>query len=72
MNERAVIDDPQSVGWGANPLVVVQEYLPRGWEAYWKDGTIIIAGEDNAGWTLKDYVLPRLASGMIYARELET
>lgn len=30
----------------------------------------IIAGEDNCGWTLDDYVLPRLASGMYFGREI--
>lgn len=32
---------------------------------------IWIAGEDNAGWTMQDYIIPRLASGIIYAREAE-
>jgi hypothetical protein len=31
---------------------------------------VVIAGEDNAGWTMGDYVLPRLASGMIFGREI--
>ncbi len=30
---------------------------------------VLIAGEDFAGRTLDDYVLPRLASGNIFARE---
>lgn len=30
---------------------------------------IYIAGEDHAGWTLDDYVIPRLASGLIVAKE---
>ncbi len=30
---------------------------------------IEILGEDVAGWTLDDYVIPRLASGLIGARE---
>ena len=70
MNPRAVIESPQKVGWGANPLTTVEQYLPRGWVVYWQDGMLYIAGEDDAGWTLKDYVLPRLASGMIYAKEI--
>lgn len=32
---------------------------------------IVIAGRDNAGWTLDDYVLPRLASGLIYGQEID-
>lgn len=31
---------------------------------------VIIAGEDSAGWTLDDYVLPRLASGLYFGREV--
>lgn len=31
----------------------------------------VITGEDNAGWTLDDYVIPRLASGLIFATEVE-
>jgi hypothetical protein len=27
------------------------------------DGSVAISGEDVAGWTLEDYVIPRLASG---------
>ena len=30
----------------------------------------IIAGEDVAGWTLDDYVIPRLGSGLIFAEEI--
>lgn len=37
-----------------------------------ENGTLsfVIAGEDNAGWTFDDYVEPRLASGLIYAKEI--
>ena len=31
---------------------------------------VIIAGTDNAGWTMSDYVLPRLGSGLISGREI--
>ena len=31
----------------------------------------VIAGEDRAGWTMDDYVIPRLASGLIWATELD-
>lgn len=30
----------------------------------------LIGGEDVAGWTLDDYVLPRLASGGMYGHEI--
>ena len=65
---RAIIDDATRVGWGSDPIKVVQEYLPRGYEARLEGSAIIIEGEDNAGWTMEGYVIPRLASGMIYAR----
>lgn len=31
----------------------------------------MIAGEDNAGWTMAAYVIPRLASGLIGCTEVE-
>ena len=31
----------------------------------------VIAGEDNAGWTLDDYVIPRLASGLYVGKEID-
>jgi hypothetical protein len=35
------------------------------------DLTFVIAGEDNAGWTLDGYVIPRYASGLIWATEID-
>jgi len=50
----------------------VQAYLPRGYTAEeLENGDVLISGEDNAGWGLDTYVIPRLASGMIYAKEIE-
>lgn len=31
---------------------------------------MLIEGTDNAGWTLDGYVLPRLASGLYFGREV--
>lgn len=31
----------------------------------------VIVGEDKAGWTFEGYVQPRLASGLIYATEID-
>lgn len=53
----------------------VAAYLPSN---YWimaeQDGdgqrTVYIQGIDRLGWTLDDYVIPRLASGLIYAEEI--
>ena len=35
------------------------------------DTVVIITGYDDAGWTFEDYVKPRLASGNMFAKELE-
>lgn len=56
----------------------VQAYLPSNYTAVAVTDrrepplqlAVLIAGADNFGWTLDDYVIPRLASGMIYATEL--
>jgi hypothetical protein len=34
------------------------------------DGRRVIGGTDHAGWTLDGYVLPRLASGLIFGQEI--
>lgn len=31
---------------------------------------VLIHGQDNAGWTLDEYVLPRLASGLRFGEEI--
>lgn len=49
----------------------VAAYLPRNYAATMADDgrSILIEGHDVAGWTLDGYVLPRLASGMMFAQE---
>lgn len=63
----------------------VAKYLPRNYRVdgvRWDDTyagqtvrvchpTVFISGTDVAGWTLSEYVIPRLGSGMISAREFE-
>ena len=51
------------------PVVeLVQKYLPQNYRASQaKDGSIVITGKDVAGWTMEEYVIPRLASGLIFA-----
>lgn len=59
-------------------LRVVQAYLPANYIArlesnaapYDESIHIVIEGVDSAGWTLDDYVIPRLASGLITATEV--
>jgi len=50
----------------------VQRFMPSNYSAVGEpDGTIRIVGRDSAGWTLDGYVLPRLASGLIFGTEVE-
>ena len=65
-----------SSGRGMTEVEVVQSYLPGNYSAMeyvGPDGSemIQIRGRDNAGWTMDAYVIPRLASGNICAREVE-
>ena len=63
MREAVVLSDEK--------IEVVQKYLPSNYEAFERHpGLIVIFGKDMYGWTLDGYVLPRLASGLIAAREL--
>jgi len=54
----------------------IARYLPGNYEVTGsavmsKEIMVEIAGEDFAGWTLDDYVIPRLASGLYFAKEVE-
>lgn len=52
---------------------VVANYLPHNYKVTEVTETEVrIAGHDNAGWTLDEYVIPRLGSGMISAREVQS
>ena len=53
-----------------SPIDTVQRYLPWNYHAIMTDGGIVIKGEDNAGWTMTDYVIPRLASGLHTAKQI--
>lgn len=51
----------------------VRAYLPRNYEVVHYNAAqrlLLIAGEDDHGWTLDGYVIPRLGSGMIFASEI--
>ena len=46
-------------------------YLPANYKVTAAaDETVVIRGEDSCGWTLDDYVLPRLASGLYFGSEV--
>lgn len=36
-----------------------------------RPNAFVIEGKDDAGWTLDAYVIPRLASGLIWAQEID-
>jgi hypothetical protein len=56
---------------GSVTATVVAAYLPSNYAVTGEDdSTVTIEGRDNAGWTLDDYVIPRLASGLIFASEI--
>jgi hypothetical protein len=57
----------------------IARYLPANYEVISEGVTyegdkarpfVVIQGADNAGWTLDDYVIPRLASGLYWAKEV--
>jgi len=49
----------------------VQQYLPSNYGAFRRpDGRVQVTGRDSHGWTLDGYVIPRLASGLIPAKEV--
>ena len=55
---------------GRPDKVTVEAYLPFCYDIEgFSDEYVYIVGTDVAGWTLEDYVIPRLASGLIWCEE---
>lgn len=54
-----------------SPADKVERYLPSNYAILEEvvDGVVIV-GQDVAGWTLADYVIPRLQSGLHIAEEV--
>lgn len=50
---------------------VVGSYLPRNYHVRIESKRLLIEGYDDHGWTLDGYVIPRLGSGLIAAREIK-
>lgn len=49
----------------------VENYLPSNYSVSGEGpDAIYIEGQDNAGWTLDGYVIPRLGSGLIPCEEI--
>lgn len=57
-------------GKGHDALEAVRRYMPSNYTADSDGGAIWIHGTDSAGWTLDGYVIPRLASGLYFAKEV--
>jgi hypothetical protein len=71
--EQLGADDAASAQWcvvfrGATAQIA--EYLPSNfWVETQGDGWAEVCGTDQAGWTMREYVVPRLATGMMYLAE---
>lgn len=69
---RAVVEQVYGRGGWRPRLEEVAAYLPGNYTVRPAPagGHLIIEGTDSAGWTLDGYVIPRLISGLIFAREV--
>ena len=54
----------------ADKVETIRRYLPRFYSAEADGEDVLIVGVDNAGWTLREYVIPRLASGLYPCEEV--
>jgi hypothetical protein len=55
----------------SSDVETVRAYLPGNYDAIrHSDTETLIYGADSAGWTLDEYVIPRLASGLYFATEI--
>jgi hypothetical protein len=70
MERKAVIKI--GPGYSGNSMAErVANYLPSNYKVTDASNTgVTITGEDSGGWTLDGYVLPRLASGLIFGEEV--
>jgi hypothetical protein len=54
----------------AREVEMIRRYLPSNYIAFTWGNHVWIEGEDVAGWTMEDYVIPRLQSGNIIASQM--
>lgn len=68
---RAIVNSAVGVV-GSAEIDRVRAYMPANYHVIDRgaDKAPMIEGYDHAGWTLDGYVLPRLASGLIFAEEI--
>lgn len=52
----------------ASRIAVVRSYLPSNFVAFTYGNDIVIEGQDEAGWTMEGYVIPRLNSGLFFPK----
>ena len=50
--------------------VRAENYMPSNYRIIEHQHSLYLVGEDSCGWTLDGFVLPRLASGSIFANEV--
>lgn len=55
----------------ASDARTIADYLPQGYRLEETREGLVIAGHDFMGWTLDGYVIPRLASGLWAAGEID-
>ena len=50
----------------------VAAYLPQNYRVIGMSGEdVLIGGTDNHGWTMEQYIIPRLGSGLMAVKEIE-
>lgn len=52
----------------ASKINEIRKYLPSNYKAFTFGNDVFITGKDENGWTLLDYVIPRLGSGLFIAK----
>jgi hypothetical protein len=71
VRKRARINDEQGrITKEKIEALLPDNYWVESWVADTEESHFYIHGHDVAGWTLDGYVIPRLASGMIFAVEV--
>lgn len=55
----------------ADKVDAIRRYMPSNYSAAVVGEDVVLTGKDSAGWTLEDYVIPRLASGLYFAEVLD-
>ncbi|NCG18457.1 MAG: hypothetical protein GWP91_05535 [Rhodobacterales bacterium] len=68
---KGLTGDERTDAWDAEfdrIRIRVDAYMPSNYVTIMHTHSLFVIGRDNAGWTLTDYVLPRLASGGVFGQ----